>query len=244
MNYEKSDFNLILKDIGESFSATKRTSFEERLDECATSFLQGFGAEKSDSPSVIIKRLKNIEKNANRLISLTKSPEGSSAVVRLRRRAKYYQEIRVTTQSLTSSDMPEENIRPSDFSNIDSAIKAIKDLELYARTALADERKKVQVDEKRHKGRVARQTFVNDLAGLWLDMFGVMPGASINPKTGDSGGPFIRFIMACYVPLHRGWPTLPELDEEKARYHYRKSSTAVLKRCGNSNMAKSDLKKT
>jgi hypothetical protein len=240
MIYEKSDFDQILKKIGKPFPVIKRASFEERLDECAIAFLQGFGAEKADSPSAIVKRLDNIETTAKRLVSLTKSPEGSSAVLRLRRRATFYQKIRVTTQSLTSTGQLEERIRPSDFPNVELAIKAVESLVLYARSALADERKKVKTDKKRHKGKKALRNFVNDLAGLWSDMFDELPGASVDPRTGDSGGPFIRFIMACYAPLREEWTGLPELNEKKAHYHYRNSDVAKLKMREKMSVAKSD----
>ncbi|MDT8383924.1 MAG: hypothetical protein RRB22_05875 [Gammaproteobacteria bacterium] len=229
--YEKSDIDMILEKIGKPFPVTKRASFEERLDDCAGAFLQAFGAEKVDSPSVIVSSLGKIEKAAEKLVSLTKSPEGSSAVHRLRRRAAYYQKIRVTTQSLTTSGQLEEHIRPSEFHNVDQAIKAVKDLELYARTALADEKKKIKVDKKRNKGQAARQTFVDDLAGLWSDMFDELPGTSTDSETGNKvSGPFVRFTLACYAPLLREQPTLPELKENSVRHHFRKSGVAKLKR--------------
>ncbi len=240
MIYEESEFDTILKKVGKPLPENKsRSDFEERLNDCAMFFLQNYGAEKADAPSVIRDRLKKIENKSKQLIDLTKGLESSSAVVRLRRQAAKYQKIRVTRKSLTPSGQLEEQIMPSDFSNVDEIIKGLKDLELYARVAAADENKKVGQGKKRHTGKVARQTFVNDLAGLWSDMFDELPGSSINPHTGEPGGPFIRFIMACYELLRNEWPMLPELDENAARYHSRKSGEAKLKRLVKSDMAKS-----
>lgn len=243
MIYQKSDFDQIIEKIKKPFPESKRTEFEDLLNKYATAFLQGFGAEGNDSPSEVVKQLKSIEKSAKALIGLTKLPDGSSAVVRLRHQAARYQEIRVIRQSSTSSGQHEEHITPSDYLSVELAIKAIKNIELYALAALADEKKKVGVDKKRHKGRKALQIFVNDLAGLWPNIFDEPPGTSVNPITHKAGGPFIRFTLACYEPLRNEYAMLPELDEQKVRYYYRESDVAKLKQNVKTSLEKSDLKK-
>ncbi len=150
--------------------------------------------------------------------------------MRLNRSAARYKKICVTSQTQSSNGQLETITRSNDFTDVVTVIKAIKHLELYAHAALTDENKKVSPDKKRHKGQKARQHFVNDLAGLWSDIFNELPGASRNPDTGDIGGPFIRFILACHEPLRNEFPMLPKLNETSALHHYRASATAKIKR--------------
>lgn len=239
MWYEDSDFEQILKVAGKCLLVEGRTQLAERIEEIATAFLQDFGLEKRDPPHAVAKRLGTIASQADKLVRLTKLTDGASATMRLRRAAAYYQRIRVRTSSLDSKGESEEHIEPSGFPTVETAIKAVESLALYARYAFTDERRKVKTDKKRHQGQAARQTFINNLAGLWSDMFDELPGASVNPATQKPGGPFIRFVMASYAPLRRQFPTLPALKENAARAHYRRTAEARLKRYVRQTMAES-----
>lgn len=228
--YEKSDFEQILKATGKQLRDDQRESFLERLEEIATAFLQDYGIQKRDPPHAVAKRLDTIASVAEKLVRLIKSTDGVSAKARLHAQAMFYRRMRVRTRFLNAKGEPEEHIEPSQFPTVEDAIRTIESLRLYATQAAARERPKVKTDKKRYQGNKARQTFVNNLAGLWAEVFEELPGASVNPTTGKPGGPFIRFLVACYMPLRREFPTLPELDEMAARAHYRRTAEARLKR--------------
>lgn len=229
MWYENSDIEQILTATGRGLQDDQRRQFVERLEESASSFLRDFGFEKRAPPSAVTKRLDNIAAQSKKLMQLMKLPEAAAALTRLDAQATYYRSIAVRT---ISPDGSVEGIRPSEFPSIGEAVKAVESLALYARNAADRERGKQKpgTDKNRYKGNVARQTFINDLAGIWVDTFGEMPGGSIKTDAKSNNGPFIRFVLACYTPLQQQFTTLPVLDENAARGHYRKTAEARLKR--------------
>lgn len=229
MWYEDSDIEQILAAAGRGLQDNQRGPFVERLEDSAASFLQNFGFEKRDPPSAVTKRLDNIAAQSKRLVQLMKLPQAAAARTRLHAQATHYRGITVRT---ISPDESVERIRPSQFPSIEEAVKAVESLALYARDAAARERRqqKPEADKNRNKGNAARQMFFNDLAGIWVDTFNEMPGGSIRTDTKSNNGPFIRFAFACYEPLQRQFTSLPVLDENAARGHYRKTAEARLKR--------------
>lgn len=156
--------------------------------------------------------------------------------------------MRVRTLSLNAKGEPEEHIEPSQFPTVEDAIKTVESLRLYAKQAADRERPKVKTDKKRYQGHAARQTFVNDLVGLWAEVFDELPGGSIKSDTQKENGPFVSFVLACHAPLERQFPKqkgkkgkgLDELNENAVRAHFRKSGVAKLKRYVNQTMAESD----
>ncbi len=238
--YETTDFRQIEKCIGRDLSENHK----EQLEVYASAFLQDYASEKRTPTHAVVDRLDRIEAAAKKLLQLTRLPHGASAQALLRRTSTRYLNIRVVTTTLDSAGKTGEKYRPSEFSDVTKAIKGVKDLEVYARVAAEDERKKLKSnnDRKRHGGNRARQTFVNNLAGLWSEMFCKLPGASIDPVTGDAFGPFIAFVLECYRPLRRDWPTLPDMTANAARTHYRNTGEAKLKRWAKSDMGKSGKK--
>lgn len=242
--YEKSDFEQILKVTRKCLPKERRTLFAERLEGYATAFLQDFAFEHRDPPHAVVKRLNNIATQARKLVRLAKLPQGASARMRLQGAANYYQSMSVRTSSPNSKGGREKHIKPCQFPTVETAIKAIESLGLYAGLAATREHRKIKTkaDKKRHQGQAARRKFINDLAGLWSDMFEELPGTSVNPETRKPDGPFIRFVMACYAPLRREWATLPELNEHAVRAHYRRTAAARIKRYVKQTMAKSNSK--
>lgn len=239
--YDKTDFEKIWDAVGKGLP--KDESYcAERIETYGRAFLQNFADEKREPPHAIVKRLAAIGKKAEDLAELTKLPRGASALVRLHQSSARYRKMVVTTQIARNADgHVTEHERASTFLEIEAILKAVKDLTLYAKVALAEERKRIKSDPKRHAGHVARQIFVNDLAGLWVDMFDELPGSSI--VRGKEDGPFIRFVLACYEPLHRQSQAIPKLKAAAARAHYRNSGIARLKRYVDQDMVKSNLKK-
>lgn len=59
---------------------------------------------------------------------------------------------------------------------------------------------KSEKDKARHQGEPALKKFVYALADLWCDFAESPPGVSLHTST---GGPFMRFVLACHEPLHR-----------------------------------------
>ena len=154
--------------------------------------------------------------------------------MRLYAQAEFYRRnIRVGAISLNSNgETEEQHIEPTRYTTIDDVCSVIESIELYAKQAIKIERAKVRpiTDKARNMGKAALQTWINDLAGLWFDIFGVPPGTSVNQETQSPGGPFIRFVMACYAPLVRNTQTLPKLTASAVRAHFRKTERARLKR--------------
>lgn len=217
MVYEKADFEHILKATGKRLSKNEWSKFEEQLENAATAYLRGYRFEKKDPPHKIAKKLNTISNTAKKLTQLI----GTSYDVRTR---------------LNIAALRSKRDKPCDApSIIQAAIKSVEALALYANAAHTDELRKLKpkTDRNRNKGHVSRQRFVNDLAGIWSEAFGKLPGSSVNPNTTNTtraGGPFIRFLVACHTPLCRTLPGLPKLDVEAARAHYRRTAEANLKR--------------
>ncbi len=228
--YTETDFAEILTEVGKQLPTEKQGEFKERLEECAIMFLQNYGSEKRAPPSAIAKQLKAIGNTAKKLTKLTKAADGARR--QLHQAALRYQTMSVTTTFVNENRHIENKIEKSSYPSVEDATKAVKVIELYANIAYDNVQKKIKLntDRMRNKGHASRQQFVNDVAGIYSDMFGELPGASLNPETGRPGGPFIRFLIACYTPLHREFPTLPKLSEPAALTHYRRSAIAKLKR--------------
>ncbi len=214
MVYEKADFEHILKATGKRLLKNKRSKFEEQLENAAIDFLQCCCSDRKDPPHKIVKKLNAISKTAKKLSQLI----GTSYDLRTR---------------LNFAALLFKAAKPCDVPGIiQAAITSVETLALYADAAHADALRKLKpnTDRKRNNGRVSRQRFVNNLAGVWCEAFGELPGSSVNPHTLEAGGPFIRFLVACHTPLCRTLTELPKLGVEAARAHYRRTAEARLKR--------------
>ncbi len=214
MVYEKADFEHILKATGKRLLKNKRSKFEKQLENAATAFLQDCCFEKKDPPHKIAKKLNAISNTAKKLTQLI----GTS----------YDVQTRLNVAALRS-----KRTKPYDApSIIQAAIKSVEALAPFAHAARTDALRKLKpnTDRKRHKGKVSRQRFVENLAGIWFEAFGNLPVSSVNPNTLRAGGPFIRFVIACHTPLRRTLPGLPKLGVEAARAYYRRTAEARLKR--------------
>lgn len=219
----ETDFADILKATGKQLPSRGQKKLKEQLNKCAIVFLQDYGAEKRDPPSTVKKRLDDIASAADKIIKLTKIRDGASARVRLNQAAENYQTIRVRTSRINKMGEREEYADPSPYPTVVTAIKAVEALWHYAKYASSDERRKITTTRNRNKGNVARKKFINALAAAWPNTPRQSPGTSVNPETGEVGGPFVRFVMACYKPLRREFPGLPALNETAIRNDLRRS---------------------
>jgi hypothetical protein len=69
-------------------------------------------------------------------------------------------------------------------------------------------RQSVSKSGARHAGNPAIRAFVSDLAAIFENATGRRAGASVNPSNGKVGGPFVRFVLACNVPVTAMFPMI------------------------------------
>ena len=77
-------------------------------------------------------------------------------------------------------------------------------LQRWARSVKARHQTEERVPPaKRHARDEDLDRLFGDLAGIWADVFNRRRATSVNPDTGQAGGPMIRFFRACLMPVFK-----------------------------------------
>ena len=171
----------------------RKAEFVVRLEVSAADYVGEALLQKKGPPYAIAKQLATVRRQAAGLFKMLTESDGPVLQGRLHKVARRYPDI---------------------DASVENAIWHLKVIERFADDAEKIERSKVEPGKARHHGDKAFHKFFKKLIDLWRDMSGCSPGASVNPRSDGepSGGPFVRFVLACHEPLWERWPEIRQRE--------------------------------
>ncbi len=187
--FSSSEIDRIIEAAGERPTRQLRQRLTFKLNVATVIFLGEFLASDFSS-SDMARKLKDVEGTSKRLLDTLSDVEiqrtlRREAILQRGNKDKVYAVFESLGQLATLVPKVREDLR-----------------ELRTLSSQARERKQMEASEDReykprHEGKIALQWLINDLAGVWSEIFGRDIGTSFNPVSGKAGGPLIRFITTC-----------------------------------------------
>ncbi len=187
--YEPHEIDDILDARKLRLGKKRKAEFVKRMEVSAADYVGEALLQKKGPPSAIAKQLATVRRQAAGLFKMLTESDGPVLQGRLHRVARRYPDA-----------------------SVEDAILHLKVIERFANDAEKIERSKVKPGKARHHGDKALRKFLKKLIDLWRDMSGCSPGASVNPRSDPSGGPFVRFVLDCHEPLRKRWPEIRQRE--------------------------------
>ena len=196
--YSEEQVNKIVAEVSITVGAAKRTYLHHELNEAARKYLFLRG---DPTPARLRNHLTAIENAAERLASALRTGKykSQSTTAEIFRRVPVRVLSRLVDSAESDSTKNVQSTIDSGFDRVKEAILSVSSLQRWASSAATEVNKEVKPRGKTPD--IDRIFFARDLARIYHETFGRVPGVSRHPSTHVPRGPFIRFVDSCLIVI-------------------------------------------